>query len=188
MKTVVVYCSSRADLPEAVEQGARRIMAVAGECGATMVYGGVNAGLMHIVATAAHESGARVTGVVPEVFRHRADEVCDELVLASDLNDRKGRMIAMGDVFVVLPGGIGTIDEWISTLSDIMVRERVDAGADRPILVWNHEGMYDGQVAQLAATAESVYARGKRVDRSMIFADADALANELRAILTDDAQ
>lgn len=134
---------------------------------------------MHTVAQAAHDAGGRVVGVVPEVFRHRADPVCDQLVLTRDLNERKSRMIAMGDAFIVLPGGIGTIDEWIATLSDIMVRERYDAGADRPILVWNHQGMYDGTIAQLAATTASVYARGGRIDRSLIFATARELALRL---------
>lgn len=179
MKKVVVYCSSQADLPEEVMDGARLIAAKIGECGAILVYGGVNAGLMHTVAQAAHDAGACVVGVVPEIFRHRADAVCDELVLTRDLSERKSRMIEIGDVFVVLPGGIGTIDEWISTLSDIMVRERVDKEADRPILVWNHERMYDGTVAQLAATTASVYARGGRIDRSLICASAQELALRL---------
>lgn len=125
----------------------------------------------------------RVTGVVPEVFVHRTDPVCHETVSTRDLNERKGRMIEMADVFVVLPGGIGTIDEWISTLSHIMVQERVDPYADKPILVWNHEGMYDGQVRQLAETAGSVYARGKRVDRSLVFTDAAELAEALGRLI-----
>lgn len=179
-KKAVIYCSSRQSLPEAVVSGARQIAAAIGAMGGEMVYGGVNAGLMHEVAEAASTAGAKVTGVVPEVFRERADALCDEIVDARDLNDRKGKMIAAGDVFVVLPGGIGTIDEWISTLSDIMVRERTDSAADRPILVWNHEGMYDGIAGQLSVTGESEYARGKRTDRSLIFSTAEELAAALR--------
>lgn len=183
MKRVGVYCSSRVDLPEAVTSGARLIASVIGRCGGELVYGGVNAGLMHTVGQGARDSGAKVTGVVPEVFGHRVDPVCHETVSTRDLNERKGRMIEMADVFVVLPGGIGTIDEWISTLSHIMVQERVDPHADKPILVWNHEGMYDGQVRQLAETAGSVYARGKRVDRSLVFTDAAELAEVLGRLI-----
>ena len=117
------------------------------------------------------------------MFASRADAVCHELVEATDLNDRKGKMIDMADVFVVLPGGIGTIDEWISTLSHIMVMEKAEPDADRPILVWNHEGMYDGEVRQLAETSRSVYARGKRVDRSLVFGSAHELAAHLRLLI-----
>lgn len=179
---IAVYCSSREGLPAAVEEGARLIATAIGESGSTLVYGGVNAGLMHTVAQAAHDAGAHIVGVVPEVFTHRADPLVDELVMARDLNDRKGRMIDMADLFVVLPGGLGTIDEWISTLSHIMVQERVDPKADRPILVWNHDDMYSGMAAQLSATAESVYARGKRVDRSHILATASDVADYIREL------
>lgn len=169
---VAVYCSSREELEQSVVEGSRMIARAIGECEADLVYGGVNAGLMHEVAAAAKKGGAKIIGVVPEVFIHRADPLCDEIVKARDLNDRKGLMIGMADVFIVLPGGIGTIDEWISTLSDIMVREKVDPTADRPILVWNHDDMYSGMASQLRATADSVYARGKRVDRSLLFSSA----------------
>lgn len=182
---VAVYCSSRENLGEEVTSGARLIASAIGKCGADLVYGGVNAGLMHVVAEAAHYGGAKVIGVVPEVFRHRADELCDEIVLTRDLNERKGRMIETADVFVVLPGGLGTIDEWISTLSHIMVCEKTDPAADRPILVWNHAGMYAGMESQLQSTADSVYARGKRVDRSRIFSDASGLADAMAELLCD---
>ena len=104
---IAVYCSSREDLGPDVTGAAEMVGSAIGRCGATLVYGGVNAGLMHTVAGAASRAGARVLGVVPEIFRHRADPVCDEVVFTSDLNERKGVMISQSDVFIVLPGGLG---------------------------------------------------------------------------------
>ncbi|MCM1005981.1 MAG: TIGR00730 family Rossman fold protein [Prevotella sp.] len=176
---IAVYCSSRANLDKAVVIGAQLIASAIGKANASLVYGGVNAGLMHTVADAAKQAGANIIGVIPEVFIQRADPFCDKIIPAEDLNRRKGIMIDMADVFVVLPGGLGTIDEWISTLSHILVQERVDPSADKPILVWNHEGIYDELIAQLSRTNDSVYARGKRVDRSEIFNSADELAARL---------
>ena len=95
---------------------------------------------------------------------------------------RKGKMIEIGDIFVVLPGGIGTIDEWISTLSDMMVMETRDANADRPIVVVNHNGMYDATIAQLASTNESIFARGRRVDRSLIVTDIPQMLSALTTL------
>lgn len=183
MKKVAVYCSSRADLPKHITEGARHIASAIGENEGMLVYGGVNAGLMHDVALAAKESGAVILGVVPQVFMSRADMLCDSVITAEDLNHRKGLMIEGADIFVVLPGGIGTIDEWVSTLSHIMVQERVDPAADRPILVWNADDMYNSMIDQLQSTDESVYARGKRLDRSEIFASAEALANRLTELM-----
>ncbi len=182
--TIAVYCSSQSDLPEDIYVGVREIINAASELAATLVYGGVNAGLMHEVATAAHQAGMTVIGVIPEVFRHRADPLCNNLVFVSDLNARKGKMIEMADLFIVLPGGIGTIDEWISTLSDIMVQEKANPSADRPILVWNYKNLYDGLVLQLKATAESIYARGRKVDRSHIFSTAEELAAAISSLLS----
>lgn len=181
---VACYCSSRGDLPEDVTEGTRKIVSAIGKAGGELVYGGVNAGLMHVVAAAAHESGAKVIGVVPEVFRQRADELCDEVILTKDLNERKGVMIDMADIFIVLPGGIGTIDEWISTLSHIMVKEKEAPDADKPILVWSYNDMYLGMAEQLRDTDRSIYARGKRVDRSMIFTDPEALISRLTCLFS----
>lgn len=180
---VACYCSSRGDLPAEVVEGTGRIVSAIGEAGAELIYGGVNAGLMHVVAAAAHESGAKVIGVVPEVFRHRADKLCDEVILTKDLSERKGVMIDTADIFIVLPGGIGTIDEWISTLSHIMVQEKVDPDADKPILVWSYNDMYRGMAEQLHDTDQSIYARGKRVDRSMVFTDPGELISRLSVLL-----
>lgn len=178
-KLIAVYCSSRDNLGDDVTAEALEVARAIGAAGHDLIYGGVNAGLMHLVAQAAKDAGAHITGVVPEVFSHRADPLCDTIITAADLNERKGIMIARADAFVILPGGLGTIDEWISTLSDIMVRERVDPAADRPILVLNLQGMYDGMVMQLSSTAQSVYARGKRVDRSLVFDSAAELIARL---------
>ena len=64
---IAVYCSSREDLGPDVTGAAEMVGSAIGRCGATLVYGGVNAGLMHTVAGAASRAGARVLGVVPEV-------------------------------------------------------------------------------------------------------------------------
>jgi len=182
-KRIAVYCSSRENLGEEVTSQALDVAGAIGRLGCDIIYGGVNAGLMHMVASAAHDAGAFVTGVIPEIFRHRADPLCDKIIFTSDLNVRKGTMISNSDIFIVLPGGLGTIDEWISTISDIMVREKTDPNADRPILVLNINGMYDGIVSQLTETATSVFARGKRVDRSFIFTDSRQLIAHLNHIV-----
>ena len=131
---IVVYCSANSDLPSEIVAIATALGRWIGERGHTLVYGGVNAGLMHATAVAAHEAGCRhIVGIVPECFEHRADPLCTELQLARDLCDRKSRLIAQGDAFVVLPGGIGTIDEWISTLSQLIVDGNV-----KPIIAVNH--------------------------------------------------
>jgi len=175
---ITVYCSSSSDLDEKYIELATRLGQWMGHHRHTLVHGGVNAGLMHITAAAVHDAGGKVIGVVPEVFAHRADPLNDELLLSTDLSDRKGRMMSLADAFVVLPGGLGTLDEWISTLSQL----QVTPGDDRGIIVANLDNMYDGMLQQLHSTQHSAMGRGKRMDRCVVVSDAAQLIQALEQI------
>ena len=160
---IVVYCSSQEGLEEKYQQLARELGRWIGQHGHTLLYGGSNAGLMHLTASAVHEAGGHVTGVIPEMFRHRLDPVCDDAVHTANLGDRKQYMIEHGDAFVVLPGGIGTLDEWMSTLAVMTI------GNDdpRPIIVANLDGMYDATLQQLVDMTHTPFARGKNLSRTL---------------------
>ena len=175
---IVVYCSANPALPEEVVEMARALGTWIGENGHTLVYGGVNAGLMHVTAQAAAEAGCQsIVGIVPEFFKHRADQLCTELLLARDLNHRKAMLIEQGDVFVVLPGGLGTIDEWVSTLSTLVVE-----GSMKPIVVANYGGMYDAMAQQLKNIATSRFARAENIDRSILVNNSQELINQMEKI------
>ena len=175
---IVVYCSANNDLPVEITSIAAALGRWIGEGRHTLVYGGVNAGLMHITAQTARDAGCQnIIGIVPEMFRHRADQLCTELVLARDLNHRKAMLIERGDAFVVLPGGLGTIDEWISTLSHLVVE-----GSERPIVVVNHEGMYSAQAEQLRSTAQSQFSRSPLIASSILVNNSQELINKLNQL------
>ena len=175
---IVVYCSSQAGLEEKYQQLARDLGTWIGQNGHSLLYGGSNAGLMHITAAAAHEAGGHVIGVIPEMFRHRIDPVCDEVVYTANLGDRKQYMIEHGDVFVVMPGGIGTLDEWMSTLAVLTI------GNDdpRPVVVANIDGLYDATVQQLADMTQTPFARGKNLARTLVATNATDLINILNTL------
>ena len=177
---IVVYCSSQEGLNDKCKQLAEALGQWIGQRGHTLLYGGSNAGLMHVTASATHEAGGHIVGVIPEMFRHRIDPVCDEVVYTANLGDRKQHMIEHGDVFVVLSGGIGTIDEWISTLAVMTI------GNDdpRPIIVANLDGMYDATVQQLAVLTRSPFARGKDLSRTLIARTPDDLLQFLNHLTT----
>lgn len=161
---IVVYCSSQDRLDEKYLQLASALGTWIGENGHTLLYGGSNAGLMHITAQAVHDARGHVVGVIPEMFRHRIDPICDEVVYTANLGDRKQYMIEHGDIFVVLPGGIGTLDEWISTLAVMTIGEN-DL---RPIIVADLDGMFAATVQQLADITRTPFARGKDLSRTLI--------------------
>ena len=161
---IAVYCSSRQDLPDEYTSVAHAVGRWIGEGGHSLVYGGVNAGMMHTVAQAAHDAGAHITGIVPACFAYRADTLVDELLECNNLSVRKAMMIDRADVFVVLPGGLGTIDEWLSTLSQLVV----NSDARRKIVVANIGGLFDSLVSQIAMLAASPLARSEMLQMSLI--------------------
>lgn len=150
---IVVYCSSTDGLDSKYEDTAVSVGNIIGTRRCSLLYGGVKAGMMHITADNAAKNGAEdIVGVIPAVFSHCGDELLTEKILTRDLNERKAVMIDKGDIFVVLPGGLGTIDEWISTLSHFKVNK-----INKPIIIANINGVFDAQIAQLENTAESVF-------------------------------
>lgn len=174
---VTVYCSSRAEVAEEYKATARIAGDVIGKASATLVYGGVDAGMMHLTAEAASAYGTPIVGIVPSVFRSRADRLLTELVTASQLSDRKQEMLYRGDVFVVLPGGLGTIDEWMTTLAEL----EISGDRRRKIIVANINGIFDHVIAQLQSIAGSPFARGNFFGINIIAGSAE----EFRSTLTD---
>ena len=161
---IVVYCSAQDGLEEKYQQVATVLGKWIGENRHTLIYGGVKSGLMNVTAQAVHVTGGHIVGVIPEMFKHRLDPLCDEVITTSDLQQRKQYMIEHGDVFIVLPGGIGTLDEWMSTLAVLTI-----GGDDpRPIIVADIDGMYDATIRQLADLTATPFARGKNLSRTLI--------------------
>ena len=175
---IVVYCSSYNSLDDKYLQLAQSLGTWIGQNGHTLLYGGSNAGLMHITAAAVHDAGGHIIGVIPEMFRHRIDPVCDDVVHTANLGDRKQYMIEHGDIFVVLPGGIGTLDEWISTLAVMTIGD----DDQRPIIVADIDGIFQDTVKQLAALTRSPFARNKDLTRTMITPTPAALIQTLNTL------
>ena len=175
---VVVYCSAQDNLEEKYLRLATALGQWIGQNGHTLIYGGADQGLMHATAQAVHEAGGRIVGVLPAVFSHLSESLCDEMIATRDLQERKQYMIEHGDVFVVLPGGIGTLDEWISTLCIMCI------GNDdhRPIIVADLDGMFDATVAQLDALYHSPFGRGKNLNRSIVAHTPDELLTTLTQV------
>ncbi len=149
--SVCVYCASS----ESVSAELRALAAELGHAlaaqGWSLVYGGGNVGLMGEVARAALAAGAHVTGVIPHRLADReiALEDVTELVRTETMRERKGLMDDRSDAFVVLPGGIGTLEE----LVEILTLKQLGYH-DRAIVVLDAGGYWDPFLAQLDRMVE----------------------------------
>lgn len=137
---VTVYCGSNPGNDPAFMQAAREVGTWIAQAGHSLVYGGSSVGLMGAVSRAAIEGGAPVIGVEPEFFIEAgvAQHDITELVVVETMGDRKALMIERGDVFVALPGGVGTLEE----ISEVITRVRLDLGPHECFLL-NVNGFYD---------------------------------------------
>ncbi len=143
---VAVYCGSSRQSPEVYLEAAREIGRTLASRGHTLVYGGGRTGLMGAVADAALEAGGRVEGVIYDRFiesdvHHRG---LHELTPVPDMRSRKAGLDKRADAFLVLAGGLGTLEE----LSEILSFRKLGFHS-RPFVILNTRGFYDGLIAQL---------------------------------------
>ena len=140
VKTLVVYCGSSDDVPPVYLEAARAMGAALVQRGLTLIFGGGRTGLMGAVADAALAAGGRVIGILPHQFNTPvlAHGGLSEMVLVDSMHERKARMAEMGDAFVALPGGFGTLEELFEILTWAQI------GMHRkPVGVLNVQGYYN---------------------------------------------
>lgn len=144
--TICVFCSSIDDLAPVYQQAAAQTGKALGKRGMTLLYGGRSAGLMGILAENAGRSGTQVVGVVPELFRGDGflSPFCTEVLYTDTMASRKSVMQQRSDAFLVLPGGIGTMDELFDTSVLISLGQLT-----KPLAILNVNGCYDALEALL---------------------------------------
>lgn len=137
--SLCVYCGSSTGTDPRFRANAAILGRLIGESCLELVYGGGNIGLMGVLADAALEAGAKVTGVIPEELERveLAHGALDELIVVGSMHERKRRMFERADAFAVLPGGVGTLDETLEIITWAQL------GLHRkPIVIVNDEGYW----------------------------------------------
>lgn len=141
-----MFCGSRFGAEEGWARVAEDVGRRLALRGYGVVYGGSALGLMGTLASAALAAGGRVVGVLPHrlVDREVALAGLTALEVVGTLAERKRRMLALSDRFLVLPGGIGTLDEFF----EVWTMGQLE-GPSRPIGILNVQGFYDPLVGLL---------------------------------------
>ena len=139
IQTICVFCGSSMPVDSGIAEAAERLGRLTAEAGLRLVYGGGGIGLMGIVARAAIAAGGQVVGVIPNFLKTREVGLAEGAALETveTMHARKTRMFELSDAFVVLPGGLGTLDETIE-----IVTWRQLGLHDKPILLVDHGGYW----------------------------------------------
>jgi uncharacterized protein (TIGR00730 family) len=161
LAAVCVFCGSNRGARPEYEQAAREVGRVLAGEGIRLVYGGASEGLMGVVADAALGAGGTATGVMP---RGLADEEpphggLTELRLVGTMHERKALMAELSDAFLVLPGGLGTLEEAFEAVSWTQLRLQ-----DKPTGFLNVSGFYDATIGQLDRMVAEGFVRPEHRD------------------------
>jgi uncharacterized protein (TIGR00730 family) len=148
MTGVCVFCGSRTGVPRAYLESGQLLGRFLATEGHTLIYGGGGAGVMGALADAVLEHHGPVIGVIPEhlaVAELMHKRVADMRV-TRDMHERKALMHSLADIYVVLPGGLGTMEEFFEAVT----WAQLDLHS-RPIAVLNISGLYDGLTTLMSA-------------------------------------
>ena len=143
---ICVFCSANQQIDPAFFAMTEELGAWAAENGHTIVYGGVNQGLMECLGKAVKAHGGQTIGVVPMIVEKsgRLSEYVDIDIPCDNLSDRKQLMMDQADVFIALPGGIGTIDEVFTVAASATIGYH-----EKLVILYNMKGFWDALIAML---------------------------------------
>lgn len=155
---ICVFCSANQHLDPAFFVATEELGRWLAQQGHTLVYGGVNQGLMECVAKAAHEAGGQTIGVIPQIVEKsgRISQYVDVEMLCDNLSDRKQLMADQSDVFIALPGGIGTLDEVFTIAASHTIGYH-----RKQVILYNVKGFWDSLLAMLDDLQQRGMVRGQ---------------------------
>lgn len=156
--SLCVFCGSKMGADPAYEDAARELGSRMAAEGVRLVYGGGGIGLMGALAETVLAEGGQVTGVIPEFLQ--AYEVGDpgvsELIVTQSMHERKSRMFDLSDGVVVLPGGLGTLDETFEIITWKQLQQHA-----KPVVVLNTNGYWNGLPGLVDAIIDGGFAHPK---------------------------
>jgi uncharacterized protein (TIGR00730 family) len=153
-----IFCSANAhidpDFFHFTEELGRWIAAQ----GHSIVFGGVNMGLMECVAKAMKQAGGHTIGVVPSIVEEtgRTSQFNDEVISCQNLSERKQLMLDESDVFIALPGGIGTLDEVFTIAASYTIGYH-----HKRVILYNMKGFWDSTIQMLDNLQQRGVVRGQ---------------------------
>ena len=139
IKSLTIYCSSSNLLEKKYYKLSREIAVFLSNKKITIVYGGGKVGMMGEISRTAINSGGKVIGVIPKFLNSKEiiDYDISKTIIVKNMSERKQKMFQLGDAFLILPGGTGTLEEVIEVLSWKILKLH-----NKPIIFLNFENYW----------------------------------------------
>lgn len=179
IRAVAVFCGSNTGAGDTYVAAARALGTALGRRGITLVYGGTHKGLMGFLADAVLEAGGKAHGVITRRLADRGHlhERLTAHEIVERMGARKARMAELADAFVALPGGIGTLEEFMEvwTLNQL-------GDIDKPAGLMDAGGFYQPFLAFIDHMIAQRFLPPQHRHSIVVDADADALLDGLAAL------
>ena len=180
MQHICVYCSSSDRVDRRYADVAVRMGHLIADYGYSLVYGGGSVGLMGVLARAVHERGGKVYGVIPEALKQVegvAYDLADDMVVTQTMQERKAIMYTRADAFVVLPGGFGTLEEFLEVLTLKQLGYH-----DKPLFLLNAFDFYRPLLELFEHIYRERFARGRHRSLYQVVNRAEEILEQLQRV------
>lgn len=166
---ICVFCSSSNAINPAYFNEAHKLGEIIGKNKHTLINGGANVGLMEAVTIATRKAGGNTIGIIPErmIGRSLASDNSHQVIVTSDMMERKAKMREMSDAFIALPGGFGTLEE----ILEVMTLRQLSYH-NKPIVFINTNNFFDHLFQQFEQSYEEQFA--KEVYRKLYYEAKDS--------------
>lgn len=173
---VCVFCGSRAGNDPAYTDAAHAMAHELARRNMQLVFGGGGTGLMGETARTALKLGVPVTGIIPTFLINQETPVEDlsELKVVADMHERKAKMAELSDLFVVLPGGIGTMEEACEMITGNWI-----GLYNKPVGFLNVNGFFDAFFAFLKFAVNAGFMPKPCYERAIVDSTASGLIDKL---------
>lgn len=155
---ICVFCSANQAIDKMFFRASEELGTWLAENGHELVFGGVNQGLMECIAQATKAAGGKTIGVVPSIVEAtgRTSQYNDVVITCDNLSERKQLMLEKSDVFIALPGGIGTLDEVFTVAASYTIGYH-----QKRVILYNINGFWNGTIAMLDDLQQQGMVRGE---------------------------
>jgi uncharacterized protein (TIGR00730 family) len=177
IQNVCVYCGSSSRVDDVYKEAATKMGQLIAAEGWGVVYGGGRVGLMGLVADAALEKNAPVIGIIPEHIQEREVQHNDltELYVVDTMHVRKQMMVDKSQGFIILAGGLGTLDE----LFELLTWKQLGLH-DKPIVVVNINGYWTKMLEAVRHIASEGFMREEDLNMFVVVESVDDVPGALK--------
>ncbi len=146
LKSVCIFCGSSPGKNKQYVKVAKRLGAFMAQNDFRLIYGGASIGIMGAIAEKILQDSGEVVGIMPQsiIDLEVAHSGLSEFIKTESMHERKNLMHEMSDLFIALPGGMGTMDEICETITWAQLDFH-----QKPTIIFNFEGYYDHFIAHI---------------------------------------